>query len=116
MIFITTTRVTTRPSLDIPFYKWTDDFITYTEEVFVKTNKLLFYTIEVSADGLTETRSTVWSSQLDYMDYVYLGSNEWAKREEYQYTNGISGLIQEIPVEANSVEEIKGTVSINLRN
>jgi hypothetical protein len=113
---MTTTRVTTRPSLDIPFYKWTDEFITYTDEFFVKTNKLLYYKMEISADGLTETRSTVWNSQLDYMDYTYLGSNEWAKREEYQSSIGIVSMIQEIPAEANSVEEVKGTVLINLRD
>lgn len=117
MTLIKTIRITTRPAVDIPFFKWSEDFILYAEENFVNTNKILHYLIELSEDGLTETRTAIWGNEEYYMNFVHIGFNEWGTRENYNLLNGINSTFTIIPTNANSIEEILSvSPSSNLRN
>jgi len=118
MEIVKTIRTTVRPSTDIPFYRWPDAFISNTEENYVNTGELIAYKIELSADGLTEIRSSIWSSFVDYISFVNspLGLAVWSSREAYQRTNGITSNLEEIPLEVNSIDEITSVSTINLRN
>ena len=115
---IKTIRTTKRPSTEIPFYQWSSSFIIDTEENYVNSGKLLAYKIELSADGLTEIRTSIWASMVDYYNFVSssMGLTEWRSRESYQRTAGITSSFDEIPLEVNSVDEITSVSTVNLRN
>ena len=115
---VKTVRTTKRPSVNIPFYQWSDSFISYTEENYVTTGKLIAYKIELSDDGLTEIRTSTWSSYTSYNSFVLSapGLAEWQTREAYQRANGITGTLEDIPLEVNSIDEITSVSTINLRN
>jgi hypothetical protein len=118
MQLITTLRTTTRPSTDILFYQWPDSFISYTEENFVKTNRLIGYKISLSDDLLTETRYAVWANFASYQDFVNSvdGASIWSAREEYQNQNNISSAIQTTALRVDSLDEISSSLTVNLRN
>jgi hypothetical protein len=115
---ITTLRITIRPSVDVPFYQWSESFISYTEENYVKTKKLIGYKIILSDDTLTETRRAAWTSFSDFQDFISSpsGSNEWLAREEYQYKNNITSTIQTNSTIVESLEQITSNSTVNLRN
>jgi len=113
MILEETVRITTRTSVEVPFFKWSDDFILYVEQNFVNTNKIIHYTIQVSEDGLTETRTGIWGSEEYYMDFVNIGNTykEWENRESYNLSNGIIDDIRRISrIDIKSIDE---SVTIN---
>jgi len=114
-----TIRTTTRTSVEVPFFKWSDDFILYAEQNFVNTNKILHYTIQLSEDGLTETRTGIWGSEEYYMDFVNIGNihNEWENRESYNLSNGIIDDIRRVSrTDINSIDELIASPVVNLRS
>jgi hypothetical protein len=115
---IQTRRTTTRPSVDIPFYKWPDSFISFIEENYVNTKKLIGYKIELSEDKLTEIRTSIWASLADFQMFInsYEASDIWEAREQYQLINNITGTITGSPIRIQSLEEIASTLTIDLRN
>jgi hypothetical protein len=115
---IKTVRKTTRPSVDIPFYKWSDSFISFVEENYVNTKKLLEYTIELSEDKLIETRRSLWIGLTEFQDFLNSpeASDVWVAREDYQYENNITSDILASPIKLQSPEEIPTNLTINLRN
>jgi hypothetical protein len=115
---VETIRITIRPSVDIPFFKWSDDFILSAEENFVTTNKILHYIIQLSEDGLIETRTGIWENDEYYMDFVHMGItfNEWENRENYNLLNGIVDSIGRNPASSNSIDELVTSPIVNLRS
>jgi hypothetical protein len=118
MIFLKTIRITKRPSVDIPFYQWSDSFISYVEDNYVNTNKLIGYIIALSDGGLTETRTSIWARISDFNTFINsdIADAVWIEREEYHKLNGIISSLEKVPIEANSIEEVMAGSVINLRN
>lgn len=115
---IKTIRTTKRPSVDVPFYKWPESFISFTEKNYVNTKKLIAYKIELSEDNLTEIRTAVWDNIADFQEYIISieAADVWEAREQYQNLNNIITSVNVIPIKIQSLEEITSVSNIDLRN
>ncbi|MFY8211187.1 MAG: hypothetical protein ACOVLB_00765 [Candidatus Nanopelagicus sp.] len=93
-------RITVRPSTDVEFYKWTAEFEEYVKEHFTVTGKRLSNTITYSEDMLTETRTSVWAS---FVDWIYFCEDitcfdTWNERDLYESDNNIVAYRNELEV------------------
>jgi hypothetical protein len=81
----------TRPSLNIPFYTYSQAYTDYVAENYVATGKLITNPVTLSNNGLTQTRSGSWASVQDkaIFDSDPVIAAERIARGAYNIANGI---------------------------
>ena len=89
-------RITIRPSTDVEFYKWTEEFEEYVKANF--SDKRLSFDLTYSEDMLTETRHSVWNSFLDWIEFCedVTCFDTWNERDLYESDHNITAYREEI--------------------
>jgi hypothetical protein len=84
------TRTATRPNTNVSYYTQSPETTEYIKVTYKDTGKLVS-TIEMSPDGLTETRTYVWASVEDWQEFIVdpVIQNYLMERDSYNASNGI---------------------------
>lgn len=82
-------RITIRQDVDTPFWNFTPEQLANIKTKYDDSGRRVQFSISISEDGLIETRSHVWASRDDWVEYNQEYSDSWVTRDNYNTTNNI---------------------------
>jgi len=82
-------RIATRPSLDIPFFTTTDDFLAYRDATYINTGRLIYEAIRSDEFNLTRKLSFPIDADYDAYDTDPKVLAHRAEENAYYERNGV---------------------------